>query len=155
MKFGHNTMPCIFGSGGIRARKQEGDGATPVGCFEILYGFYRVDRIKPPVSQIVLIPIQKNFGWCDDPSSPLYNRFIELPTRWNHEQMWRTDNLYDICLVLNHNISPRKRNGGSAIFFHLSSKDSAPTRGCIAITKSRMIKILGQCSTRTKLIIHP
>jgi len=148
-------MPCVLGSGGIRAHKQEGDGVTPVGCFEILFGFYRADRIRPVSSQIVLIPIRKNFGWCDDPLSTLYNRFIELPTRWNHERMWRSDSLYDICLVLNQNMHPRKRNGGSAIFFHLSSKDNAPTQGCVAITQSRMMKILGRCSAQTKLIIYP
>ncbi|MCF6322420.1 MAG: L,D-transpeptidase family protein [Rhizobiaceae bacterium] len=148
-------MPCVLGSGGVRARKKEGDGATPVGSFEILYGFYRADRIKSISSAINLMPIKENFGWCDDPLSPLYNRFVELPSSWNHEKMWRKDNLYDICLVLNHNIHPQIRNGGSAIFFHLCSHDNTPTQGCIAITQSRMTKILGRCSARTRLIIYP
>ncbi len=155
LEFGHTSMPCVLGRGGIKHKKTEGDSVTPVGSFEILYGFYRADRTKHISSNIKLFPIRPDFGWCDDPASPLYNRAITLPTRWNHEKLWREDNLYDICLVLNHNMHPRTRNGGSAIFFHLTSPDNKPTQGCVAITLPRMLKILAKCDRQSRLTVCP
>ncbi len=153
LKFAHKTIPCILGRGGIRSSKFEGDGATPAGCFEILYGFYRADRIRPVSTRIKMHPIKQNHGWCDDPCSPSYNRFVTLPTRWRHEKLWRDDHLYDICLVLNHNIHPRRQNRGSAIFFHLKPNDNKRTEGCIAISENQMRKILGRCDGQGKVVI--
>jgi L,D-peptidoglycan transpeptidase YkuD (ErfK/YbiS/YcfS/YnhG family) len=154
IEFSHNFMPCIFGRSGIRPRKIEGDGVTPAGCYDILYGFYRPDRVRHISSKIRLLPIKPDYGWCDDPDSPQYNRFVQLPVRCSHEKLWRHDHLYDICLVLDHNMHPRKRNGGSAIFFHLLHPDNQPTQGCIAISENNMRKFLGQCMAQTRMVIH-
>lgn len=154
LRFGHKTMPCMLGSNGIRARKFEGDGATPAGRYQIRYGFYRADRIKPPVSNINLIPIKPEYCWCDDPDSPLYNRFASIPPKYRHEILWRDDHLYDICLILDHNHHPRKNNAGSAVFFHIKHPENLPTQGCVAICLSQMNKILSRCNARTSLIIH-
>ena len=154
LTFAHKSMPCIIGHGGIKARKMEGDGATPAGKYNIVYGFYRADRLARLSSNIKMIPIRQDFGWCDDPQGPLYNRFITLPTKWRHEKLWREDHLYDICLVLDHNMLPRRRHGGSAIFFHLKHTDDTPTQGCIAISPGQMRKILGQCSGQSKIVVH-
>lgn len=154
LQFGHKTIPCILGSGAIRARKSEGDGATPSGSYKILYGFFRADRVRPPSSRINLVPLKPDYCWCDDPESRLYNRFISTPGRERHEKLWRDDNLYDICLVLDHNQYPRKRNAGSAIFFHIKHPLNKPTQGCVAICLSQMNKILAQCDAETTMIIH-
>lgn len=152
--FAHQSIPCIFGRGGIASRKKEGDGATPKGEFKILYGFYRADRIRHLSTNIQMIPIKENYGWCDDTNSPLYNRFIRLPSNWRHENLWREDHLYDICLVLDFNLHPRKRNGGSAIFFHLKQPDNKPTEGCIAVSLEYMRKLLRLCDSQSNIIIH-
>ena len=157
LQFAHHTIACILGAGGIRAHKREGDGATPAGIYNILYGFYRADRVGHLTSKIKLIPIKQNYGWCDDPASCLYNRFVELPAQpslSSHEKLWRDDNLYDLCLVLDHNMHPRQRNGGSAIFFHLKHPDNLPTQGCIAISLASMKKFLTQCDPQCRLFIH-
>jgi L,D-peptidoglycan transpeptidase YkuD (ErfK/YbiS/YcfS/YnhG family) len=153
-EFAHNFLPCILGRGGITARKSEGDSATPAGCFKILYGFYRPDRIRHLSSEMELHPIKPDYGWCDDPSSRDYNRFIRLPFAGSHEKLWRDDNLYDICLILDYNIYPRKRNAGSAIFFHLKHEDNRPTLGCIAISLGRMKKFLAQCSGQSEVVFY-
>ena len=151
--FGHKTMPCILGKNGIGARKLEGDGVTPAGIYKILFGYYRKDRIGHLSSNIKLYPIKQNYGWCDDPNSSLYNRFVLLPVKQSHEKLWRQDHLYDICLVLDHNQHPRKRNGGSAIFFHLIAKDNQPTQGCIGVSQAQMRKILARCATDCQIEI--
>ncbi len=152
--FAHQTLPCILGRAGIASHKSEGDGATPWGKYKILFGFYRADRIRHLSTRMELVPIKKNYGWCDDICSPLYNRFVKLPTKWQHEKLWRNDHLYDICLVLDHNLRPRKRNGGSAIFFHLKQTDNKPTEGCIAVSLRHMKKLLMQCDAQSTISIH-
>ena len=52
------------------------------------------------------------------------------------------DELYDICIVLDWNVSCRKRNGGSAIFFHLIRPGYEPTAGCVALSRRDMWRIL-------------
>jgi len=56
--------------------------------------------------------------------------------------MMRADGLYDICLVLDWNITSRKRHGGSAIFFHLIKPGYEPTAGCIAVSLPDMKRLI-------------
>ena len=154
LQFGHKLLPCSLGEGGIVARKREGDGATPVGNFRILYGFYRPDRIAHLSSRINLFPLKPDYGWCDDPASRFYNQFVRLPFDCSHEKLWREDHLYDICLVLDYNISIRQRNAGSAIFFHLKHHDNRPTQGCVAISLEQMRKFLAQCAPHCQISVQ-
>jgi L,D-peptidoglycan transpeptidase YkuD (ErfK/YbiS/YcfS/YnhG family) len=64
------------------------------------------------------MPIRADMGWCDAPADANYNRRVRLPFRAKHEKMLRDDRLYDVCIVLDWNIRPRRRNGGSAIYMH-------------------------------------
>ena len=80
-------------------------------------------------------------GWCDDPSSNKYKKLVKYPFKYKAEKLYRTDNLYDIIFVLNYNMSPIKKNKGSAIFLHLADKKFNATNGCIAIKKKDFIKI--------------
>ena len=61
------------------------------------------------------------------------------------------DRLYDYCLVLDWNISPRRRGRGSAIFFHLARPGFTPTQGCVAVTAKVMARLLPYLSDRTVL----
>ena len=67
--------------------------------------------------------------------------------------MRRSDRLYDYCLVLDWNISPRRRGRGSAIFFHLARPGFAPTQGCVAITGPAMARLLPFLSSRSVLTV--
>lgn len=148
-----NTHNCSLGKTGLNALKREADNATPIGQFKILYGYYRSDRINLPETGLSMIPITKKLGWCDDPKSANYNLPITLPYKHSHEVMMREDRLYDICLVMDYNISNRKsykgRNKGSAIFFHLTKTKTAPTQGCIAIEPELMLQILPKINSNT------
>ncbi len=61
-------------------------------------------------------------GWCDDPKSKNYNKLIKLPSKYNHEKLYRKDNIYDLILVLNYNMNPIVKNKGSAIFITCCKK---------------------------------
>ena len=81
-------------------------------------------------------------GWCDDPKSDKYNQLIKLPFKYNHEKLFRKENIYDIILVLNYNMRPVKKNKGSAIFIHIAKKDYKKTEGCVAIKKIHLLNII-------------
>ena len=93
-------------------------------------------------------------GWCDDPKSKKYNQLIKLPTKFNHEKLYRKDNIYDLILVLNYNINPIIKNRGSAIFIHISKKNYKATAGCIALNKLNLIELLENINTKTKIKIN-
>ena len=81
-------------------------------------------------------------GWCDDPNSKKYNKLVKLPFYDSAERLFLKNNLYDLILVINYNRKPVIPNKGSAIFLHISEKNFKPTKGCIAIKKKDLIKIL-------------
>ena len=80
-------------------------------------------------------------GWCDDPKSKDYNKLIKFPFNYKSEKLYRSNNIYDIILVLNFNMQPIKKNKGSAIFIHLT-KNYKPTKGCIALKKNDLLILL-------------
>ena len=43
--------------------------------------------------------------------------------------------MYDLLIVLSHNVRPTIKNKGSAIFIHCSFSDNRNTAGCIALQK--------------------
>ena len=93
-------------------------------------------------------------GWCDDPSSNFYNKEIKLPTIFSHEKLYRKDNLYDLIVVLDYNMNPIIKNKGSAIFIHIANNSYKKTKGCIALRKKHLIKIISQIKKNTKVKIY-
>lgn len=145
--------PCALGHGGVKSIKREGDGGTPIGTFKVLEAYYRPDRIGRPKTNLPLYPITKNIGWCDQANDRNYNKKIKLPYAHSHEKLMRKDHLYDLMVVLDYNISTRKRGAGSAIFFHLAHPDFRPTEGCVAVHKNIMLRFLEGANSNTRFII--
>ncbi len=139
---GTAVFPCALGRGGVSANKREGDGATPLGSMRILAGYFRRDRGAFRPTRLQMTPIHSRLGWCEVPDDRNYNRPVKIPYRASHETMRRSDRLYDNCLVLDWNVSPRRRGRGSAIFFHLARPDFTPTQGCVAVTAATMARLL-------------
>ena len=105
LKYKNLKFRCALGKAGIGKKKIEGDSITPRGKFNIVKIYYRSDRVKKISSKYRLIKISKNMGWCDDPNSKSYNQLINLPTKYTHEKLYRKDNVYDLLIVLNYNMS--------------------------------------------------
>jgi L,D-peptidoglycan transpeptidase YkuD (ErfK/YbiS/YcfS/YnhG family) len=147
---GATSFPCAIGAGSVTRRKAEGDGASPAGRFQLLGGFFRPSGSRP-VAPWPLRPLRKADGWCDDPRSPAYNRPVPLPYPYSCERLWRNDGVYDLVLVLDYNLWPRRRARGSAIFLHCARADHAPTAGCIALRPNDLRKVLPRLSARTMI----
>ena len=112
----------------------EGDGATPLGLLPLRRVLFRADRGPAPQTAVPVEPIGPTDGWCDDPADPRYNRAVRLPYPARHEELWRSDALYDIVGVLGWNDVPVARGHGSAIFLHIARADYSPTEGCVAMS---------------------
>ena len=147
-------IPCSIGRSGITSIKREGDGATPRAAMRMIYGFYRRGFAFKRITPLALKAIGASDGWCDAPADRNYNRPVRLPYAASHEKMLRGDGLYDICIVLDWNVTCRRRGRGSAIFLHLARPDGGPTEGCIAISKRDMARLLPLISHRTRLLVH-
>jgi L,D-peptidoglycan transpeptidase YkuD (ErfK/YbiS/YcfS/YnhG family) len=135
--------------------KREGDGASPVGVWTLERGFFRSDRHLKPRSGTFFVPLRKGWGWCETVGDRNYNRRVPIPYATAHEELIRSDNLYDIVIETDHNKRPRVQGHGSAIFFHLARADYGPTAGCIAVSLGDMRKILSCCSRKMRLVIWP
>ena len=151
LTYDNYKVKCAIGKRGIGIKKREGDLITPKGIFKIKEIFYRKDRIKNLSTKIRKIIIKKNMGWCDDPNSKKYNQLIRYPFKFNSERLYRSDNIYDIIIVLNFNMSPVKKNKGSAIFIHIAKNKFSSTKGCIALKKNELKKMI-KFLTKTTLV---
>ena len=154
LKYNQYKVKCAIGKRGIGQKKKEGDLITPIGQYKIRYILYRKDRIKKIQSKLKKIVIKKSMGWCDDTKSKKYNKLINLPFNYKYERLFRSENIYDIILVLNYNMSPIKKNKGSAIFIHVAKKNYKRTQGCVAVKKSDLLKILKEIKINTKVKIE-
>ena len=154
LKYKNFRFRCALGKAGIGKKKKEGDNITPKGLYKIVKIYYRKDRIKKVSSKFKLIKITKNIGWCDDPNSEKYNKIVNLPTKYSYEKLYRKDNVYDLILVLNYNMSPVIKNKGSAIFIHITKKKYQPTQGCVALKKNNLLKLISKINKNIKIKIN-
>jgi L,D-peptidoglycan transpeptidase YkuD (ErfK/YbiS/YcfS/YnhG family) len=142
ISFDGKTMRAAIGRSGTTAFKREGDGGTPIASMRLLYGFSRGERVRLPSTLLSMKRIARAMLWCDQPEHAAYNRLVRSPFKPSHEEMMRKDGLYDVCLVMDWNITSRKRYGGSAIFFHLIKPGYQPTAGCVAVHPRDMKRLL-------------
>jgi len=142
LRFRGQAWRCALGRGGMRADKQEGDGATPIGLLPLRRVLYRADRGAAPQAAVPVEPLAPDEGWCDDPSHADYNRRIRLPHPARHEELWRADHVYDLIGILGWNDAPVQRGRGSAIFLHLARPGYAPTEGCVALEAADLRALL-------------
>ena len=101
-----------------------------------------------------MVIIKKNIGWCDDQTSKSYNKLINLPFSASYEKLFKKENIYDIILVLDYNMNPIQKNKGSAIFIHVAKNNYRKTKGCVAIKKTELLKIIKEIKINTKVKIE-
>ncbi|WP_026180742.1 L,D-transpeptidase family protein [Henriciella marina] len=141
------TFPCAIGRGGMveASKKNEGDGASPIGLWKIKRVFWRADKLDRPKTALPATPLHPDDGWCDAPDDPLYNCAVKRPYPASNEEMWREDDVYDVVVQLDHNTDPVVPGKGSAIFMHVAKPDYAPTEGCIALSLDDLKQLLQLC----------
>ena len=147
------TIPVALGRGGIQANKREGDEATPRGTFHPRRLWWRADRHRRPRTFLANRGITQADAWCEDPDDRHYNRPIRAAPDRKGDRLARKDHLYDFIVEFDHNTKPRIAGRGSAVFLHLARDDFGPTAGCVAMTKSAMLRLLRRLGPRTRIVI--
>ena len=157
IEVGGIAYPCTIGRAGVArpGEKCEGDLKTPTGSFPLRRCYYRADRMPTPDTNLELIALTPDSGWCDDAAHPLYNQFVKLPFAARHEQLWREDHVYDLIIPLGYNDGPIIPGAGSAIFLHLMRDDGVGTEGCVALKRADLLALLPGLSAQTVLVSGP
>lgn len=65
--------------------------------------------------------------------------------------MWREDALYDVVFDLDWNRGPIRRGRGSAIFLHAAHPGFAPTEGCIAVARDKLLRLARRIGPATRI----
>jgi len=151
---------CSIGKNGLAYDKKEGDNCTPIGQFPLRQVFYRPDKINPTEirTNLPTQALNPSDGWCDEPQASEYNQFVNLETfnaQISYENLWRTDDIYDLIIVVGYNDDPVITGKGSAIFIHIARENYTGTAGCIAFSKSDLLEILSCLSKDSSLIVLP
>jgi L,D-peptidoglycan transpeptidase YkuD (ErfK/YbiS/YcfS/YnhG family) len=147
-------FPVALGRSGVVSRKREGDGGTPRGILPLRRLWFRRDKVRRPRTALPLQPIRKTDLWCDAPGDRNYNRHVRAPYAASHEEMRRTDDVYDYVVELGWNDRPRISGRGSAIFMHLARPGFKPTAGCVALRRRDMERLLPFLGPETVMVVR-
>jgi L,D-peptidoglycan transpeptidase YkuD (ErfK/YbiS/YcfS/YnhG family) len=153
LRYDGHAVPCVIGKAGTCASedKREGDGRTPLGTWRIRAALLRPDKGLTPPRNLPWRWIRPSDGWSDTPADPAYNRPVRHPHAFSAERLWRSDDLYDAILLLDHNDDPPVPGLGSAIFVHL--REGPFTEGCVAVPRETMRDLLGRLTADSTLAI--
>lgn len=152
---GNRRFACLLGKNGRAFRKREGDGKSPIGTWRLTGLYFRPDKMLRPRCRLPTAPLRRDDGWCDAKGHKDYNRKVKLPCAASHEDLWRSDEAYDLLATTSHNQRPRKQGAGSAIFLHVWRKGATGTEGCIALKPGDLRKVLAAMGRKAVLKIQP
>lgn len=129
---------------GLMTDKAEGDGRAPAGAFAIGRSF-GYDSSWKAKTKLPFVTVSPRDLLVEDPSSPLYNKYVRLDhdpkTEFEKKnQMKQDDPGHRLKIMIEHNTIPAPIPGkGSAILFHVWRADGAkPTAGCTAVSDGEM-----------------
>jgi L,D-peptidoglycan transpeptidase YkuD (ErfK/YbiS/YcfS/YnhG family) len=130
-------------------RKREGDGRTPSGTFG--FGFFFGALPDPGVAFRYRQAVPSDF-WDDDPSSPLYNEWVDGRYRDPGAVPEPMDVAgYDYGAVIAYNTA-RTPGLGSAIFLHVNI--GTATTGCVTLPPGELLRLLRWLTPRQSPLIE-
>jgi L,D-peptidoglycan transpeptidase YkuD (ErfK/YbiS/YcfS/YnhG family) len=132
------------GWNGLRVKRHEGDGTTPIGTFPILRRMYG-NEPNPGVSFGYTL-LRCGDWWVEDPRSPAYNTFrrigcgVKPPFRVTTPDMSKSRRAYAYLAVIGFNTNPVVPGRGSGIFLHVEVHSS--TNGCVSLPRAQLLSVL-------------
>jgi len=126
--------------------KREGDHRAPAGVFRLrLATGYAAE--PPPGTRIGYRHASPALRCVDDPASPFYNQLREAPAAgqppWaSDEPMYRSDGMYALAIVVEHNRDPVQIGAGSCIFIHPWLTAFVPSPGCTMLPRAPVERLL-------------
>lgn len=134
-----------LGYGGLTSNKREGDGATPIGVYPILYGFGFGSN---PGTNLEYKRITNNSYFVDNSSSKYYNQWFEGSGQKGEHMIDHAQYKYGMVIGYNTSHTPGK---GSAIFIHCNGRGN--TAGCVSISEGNMLRLLKSTHEGAYIII--
>jgi len=103
------------------------------------------------------VQVDTNFYCVDDIASSYYNTLIKQDTAKHDyssfEYMRRKDSLYEYGVWVLYNSNPVIAGNGSCIFLHIWRNENAPTSGCTAMSRDKMLKVIYWLDARKKPVL--
>jgi L,D-peptidoglycan transpeptidase YkuD (ErfK/YbiS/YcfS/YnhG family) len=148
----HDTAPGALAHGPI---KREGDRRSPAGVFALGPAFGPVTRRPYAPGRWPWRRTTKRDRLVDDPRSPHYNTWEQLPRDGSHPAWRSAEDLsgYRLGLVVRHNRDPVQPGAGSAIFLHLPDPGFGPTVGCTALKRRALLRLLRWLDPKAKPVL--
>lgn len=144
-------LPALIGGKGFAppGEKKEGDVKTPSGVFALKRAFGYAAKINTRLSYR---QAGANDIWVDDIASPDYNHWVRKgeTSATSFENMKLHDDRYKYGIVVEYNTDPVVKGAGSAIFIHIRHGENMPTLGCVALSESDILKVLGWLDPKRK-----
>jgi L,D-peptidoglycan transpeptidase YkuD (ErfK/YbiS/YcfS/YnhG family) len=150
----HPPLPALIGRNGfaLPGEKMEGDGRTPSGVFALKQAFGYGSEID---SRMPYRQAGEEDIWVDEAASPDYNRWVRKgeTAAASYEDMKRKDDCYKYGIVIEYNTDPVVKGAGSAIFLHVRRGEDRTTLGCVALSESDLLKVLGWLDPAAKPLV--
>jgi D-alanyl-D-alanine dipeptidase len=122
-------------------QKREGDGRAPSGIFSLGEAF---GYTKNLTTKLHYIYADKELICVDDISHKRYNQVLHVSNKndiKSYENMRRSDNLYEIGVIVKHN-EKNIPSFGSCIFLHVEKNALSPTSGCTSMPKKKLSQLI-------------
>lgn len=140
-------VPVVLGRAGLgysgvqMPQKNEGDGRSPLGLFDIdaTFGYSKETNSTMPYYHA-----NDKLICIDDTKSRYYNKMALLNSETppiSFEFMHRNDGVYRYGAVISYN-QEGVAGRGSCIFFHLNNTYKKPTSGCTAMDETPLLELL-------------
>jgi L,D-peptidoglycan transpeptidase YkuD (ErfK/YbiS/YcfS/YnhG family) len=137
------------------ATKQEGDGCSPAGLFELesVYG----GTGTHPLERFPYRALTNSMEGIDDPKSRFYNRLVDtrkVKSRdWNHSEKVSASNpMFRWCVAVKHNWKQRP-GAGSCIYLHIWKRPGVPTTGCTAMSAETLDRLVHSLDARKRPLL--
>ncbi|HEX4021525.1 MAG TPA: L,D-transpeptidase family protein [Acidobacteriaceae bacterium] len=126
--------------------KREGDRKSPAGIFRLGTTFGYAPH-KPGDWKMPYLPLTPSIDCVDDSHSRYYNQVMDRSTvsvDWKSaEHMRDAGEAYRWGLVIDHNTTDPRPEGGSCVFMHIWAGPGMGTVGCTAMPEQQVKQVLG------------
>ena len=144
--WGRGIHPALVAQRLGGPEKREGDNRAPAGVFHLSQATGYATA-PPPGTRIEYRRATPALRCVDDPASPFYNQLREAPAvgkiPWDSDEpMFRSDGMYALAIVVDHNRDPVQAGAGSCIFIHPWLKAFVPSPGCTMLPRAPVERLL-------------
>ena len=123
-----------LGAAGLTRHPREGDPATPLGTFALTRAFGRDADRGGRLTRLPYRQLRPGDGWNTAPGAG-YNRLGHTGELYDGRDGWAR-----AAVLIDYNVRNPRAGAGSGFFVHVAG--GGPTRGCVALPRPAMFRLL-------------